>query len=312
MIITGIFTEFVIPIILPGIPPLFNLISIVWGIGFFHIVRVFKLINVHDAASPDLILKAVMDPIIMLDRNGNIITCNQATALLFKCNLKQIINKPLSDFYKSKKYDKKRLELLIREKSLQNVEIDLVDSEKNIINAIVSFSLAESKLDGAVGIVVSIHDITKQKKIEEELYKRKEKYKELSKSLDKLANYDKLTDIPNRRLFFDQLELSIENYKTSGQEFAIAFIDLDGFKAINDLYGHDIGDKVLINISKTLSSSIRKQDVIARVGGDEFVIIFNNLKDKPGIGDITNRMKQVYFKPIVINNIICPIVFLLE
>lgn len=307
MIIIGFCTDIILPAISSIIPPVFNLISIVWGIGFFYIVKTFKLMSVYDAASPDLILKTVMDPIIMLDSKGIIITCNEATKDLFKYDLDHIINKPLSDFCKSKEYGEQKISRVFNEKVVRNIEIDLVDSEGNIINALASSSVAESKLDGLVGVVLNIHDITRLKKIEKELYKRKEKYKKLSKHLDRLANYDKLTDLPNRRLFFDKLELAIKNYNVSGRKFALIFIDLDGFKAINDSYGHDIGDLVLMNVSNRFVASIRKKDVIARVGGDEFVIIISNLQQDLEVDVTIEKIRKMFFAPIVINNNSCPI-----
>jgi diguanylate cyclase (GGDEF)-like protein/PAS domain S-box-containing protein len=307
MIIIGFFTDLILPAFSQMIPPAFNLISIVWGIGFLYIVKTLKLISVYDAASPDLILKTVMDPIIMLDSKGVIINCNKATEELFKYDLDNIINKPLYNFCKSKEYAEQKLKMAFNEKSVRNVEFDLVNSDGNLINALASFSLAKSRLDGLVGFVLSIRDITKLKKIEEELYKGKKKYKELSEYLDKLANYDKLTGLPNRRLFFDKLELVIENYKRSGNKFALVFIDLDGFKAINDSYGHDIGDLLLVNLSKMFTASVRKQDIIARIGGDEFVIIISDLKNDLEINGIIQKINQVFSKPVMINNNRCPV-----
>lgn len=307
MIIIGFCTDLILPAISPMMPPSFILISIFWGIGALYIVRTFKFMSAYDAASPDLILKTVMDPIIVLDNKGIIIKCNQATEDLFKYNLEQIINKPLSDFCKSKKYDQQKLNMLFDKKVLQNIEMDFVASDRNIINALVSFSVAESKLDGLVGIVLNIHDITKIKRTEEELYKRKEKYKELSRHLDRLANYDELTNLPNRRLFFNQLELTIENYKRLGNKFALGFIDLNGFKEINDLYGHDIGDLILVEVSKKFFSSIRKQDIVARVGGDEFIIIFSDLQKDSELNNIIQKVEEKFFEPIIINNNICNI-----
>lgn len=307
MIMVGFFADLVLPAISPIMPPAANLASIVWGVGFFYIVRTYKLMSVYDAASSDLILKTVMDPIIMLDSEGNIINCNGATEELLKYDLKQIINRPLSDFCRSKEYGERRLNMLFNEKVGRNIEIDLIDSSGNIINALASFSIAESKLDGLVGIVLNVHDVTKLKKIEKELYRRTKKYKELSEHFDRLANYDKLTDLPNRRLFFNKLELAIEKYKKSGNKFALVFIDLDGFKAINDSYGHDIGDLALVNASNMLVASIRKQDIVARVGGDEFVIIISDLHNDLEVYDVIQKMKEIFFQPITIKSNICSI-----
>jgi diguanylate cyclase (GGDEF)-like protein/PAS domain S-box-containing protein len=307
MIMMGCFTDLILPAISPIIPPVSILSSIFWGIGFFYIVRTYKIVSVYDVASADLILKTVMDPIIMLDSNGIIIACNHATEELFKYKSEHIINKPLYYFLKSKKYDEEKFKTLLNEKVLLNVEIDLVDSTGKIINSLVSFSIAESRLDGAVGAVLNIHDITELKKVEKELYKGKEKYKELSLYFDKLANYDKLTDIPNRRLFFDKFKLALEDYERSGNKFALIFIDLDGFKPINDCYGHDIGDLILINVAKRLLSSIRKQDIVARIGGDEFVIILHDLQEDSELDNIIQRINERFTESIIIGNIICPL-----
>jgi diguanylate cyclase (GGDEF)-like protein/PAS domain S-box-containing protein len=307
MIIMGCFTDLILPSISPILPPICILSCIFWGIGFFYFVKIYKIASVYDVASADLILKTVMDPIIMLDSNGIIIACNHATEKLFKYSSEQIINKPLYYFLKSKKYDEEKLRTLLNEKVLPNVEIDLVDSAGKIINSLVSFSIAESRLDGAVGAVLNIHDITDLKKVEKELYKGKEKYRKLSEYFNKLANYDKLTNIPNRRLFFDELKIAIENYQRSGNKFALIFIDLDGFKLINDSYGHDIGDLILINTAKKLVSSIRKQDIVARIGGDEFVIILHDLQENCELDNIIQRINERFTESIIIGNLICPV-----
>lgn len=308
MIIAGFFTDIILPAIYPMMPPLYSVISIVWAIGIFYIVKNFKLLNVYNVASPEFILETVMDPIIMLDDKGIIITCNQATEKLFKCQMKQIINKPLYDFCKSKEYGDELHRIVFNKKVVRNVEINLVDSYGRTINALISSSIAESKLDGVVGLVLNIHDITMIKKMGEELYKRKEKYKELSKHYNMLANYDELTGIPNRRMFFNELKSAIKNYEESGIEFAIVFIDLDGFKAVNDSFGHDVGDSLLTYVSRMFAASIEKQDIIARIGGDEFVIILSDLQGRNfKVYDILQKVKEEFLKPIIINNNACSI-----
>lgn len=107
--------------------------------------------------------------------------------------------------------------------------------------------------------------------------------------------------------FFDKLELALENYKISGHKFALAFIDLDDFKGINDSYGHDIGDLLLVKVSKMLVQCVRKQDIIARIGGDEFVIIFSDLHNDTELDHVSERIKNNFCKPVAIKNCICPV-----
>lgn len=91
-----------------------------------------------------------------------------------------------------------------------------------------------------------------------------------------LAHYDYLTDLPNRALYLDKLELSISLAKRNGYKVAVLFLDLDGFKKINDTMGHDVGDLLLQQVSIRLKKTIRASDTVARVGGDEFTFVLND------------------------------------
>ena len=91
--------------------------------------------------------------------------------------------------------------------------------------------------------------------------------------LDRIANYDLLTGLPNRRLFFDRLKQSMSRVERSGETLAVCYLDLDGFKRINDRFGHEAGDTLLVEITRRLSEVMRGEDTIARLGGDEFVLL---------------------------------------
>jgi diguanylate cyclase (GGDEF)-like protein len=97
------------------------------------------------------------------------------------------------------------------------------------------------------------------------------------KELELLARYDTLTNLPNRRLFLERLEHAIANARRNGKLLAVLFIDLDGFKGINDTLGHAAGDEVLINVASQLKTAVRETDTVARLGGDEFVVLLDNL-----------------------------------
>jgi diguanylate cyclase (GGDEF)-like protein/PAS domain S-box-containing protein len=98
---------------------------------------------------------------------------------------------------------------------------------------------------------------------------------------ERLALYDPLTELPNRRYLAEQLEASIFSFKRHGTTSALLFIDLDQFKNINDSLGHAVGDEILIQVAKRLAAIIRAEDTIARLGGDEFVIVLSDLGKEP-------------------------------
>ena len=109
-----------------------------------------------------------------------------------------------------------------------------------------------------------------KKRSQTELAKSEQRYREL-------ARKDILTGLLNRFAFSEELERIASSAKRSGRKFALLFLDLDHFKEVNDTYGHEMGDKLLREVAKRVLPNIRKEDVFARIGGDEFVIIFTNI-----------------------------------
>jgi len=302
----GSFLDLGLPILYPNVPPLCHFVAFFWGLGYLYIIKSLKLMSPIDAATPDIILATVLDPILVLNSEGIIIKCNQATEDTLKLDSTQILNIPLSDFFKSKEYNAERLNRLLTRKMLRNVVIDLLDSAGNTVNTRASFSVAESELDGIVGVVVNMHDVTALKKAEQRLSDSNKKYLELSRQLEKLVNYDVLTGLPNRRLLIEKVDTAISKYEFSGRIFALVFIDIDRFKSVNDLYGHDIGDKLLQMVAVIFESCIRKTDIVTRVGGDEF-ILFLDIKDDLNPEEFVQRIKDSFLIPIIIENCSCDI-----
>lgn len=119
-------------------------------------------------------------------------------------------------------------------------------------------------------------DITEQKKYQDKL--------------DHTAKHDVLTHLPNRFLLSELLLHTMRNVKRKNQQLALLFIDLDGFKEINDTYGHDAGDEVLIIIAQRMNEIVRESDIVSRLGGDEFVIVISELKNSGEIIPILQRL----------------------
>ncbi|WP_455757676.1 diguanylate cyclase [Sulfurimonas sp.] len=105
------------------------------------------------------------------------------------------------------------------------------------------------------------------------------------------ANRDFLTGLYNRRYFFKTMESYIEEASQSNESYAVAMIDIDHFKAVNDTYGHDTGDKVIIHLSEILISSVTHRDIVSRFGGEEFCIVLKNINKYNAI-DIFDRLRK--------------------
>jgi len=127
--------------------------------------------------------------------------------------------------------------------------------------------------------------------------------KEHEKELEHLAHHDALTSLPNRMLLWDRLSQAIAEAQRYNTYLAVLYIDLDGFKEINDTYGHSIGDELLIAVSKRIASLLRKNETVARLGGDEFVALLTNLKNPQECELILKRMIATMSDVIVIHGI---------
>ncbi|WP_018149993.1 sensor domain-containing protein [Leeia oryzae] len=118
--------------------------------------------------------------------------------------------------------------------------------------------------------------------------------------LERIAHFDVLTGLPNRRLLGDRLEMAINHARSRGELVAVSFLDLDGFKAINDYYGHAIGDHVLVVLAERMRKVIRGHDTISRIGGDEFVLLMTEIHSYIDALEIIERVLVSCSEPITL------------
>ena len=145
----------------------------------------------------------------------------------------------------------------------------------------------DKETNQVVGVIIIARDVTEFKRAEG--------------LLARSANTDALTDIPNRLFLENKLqELTVQNDRNSDR-FALLFCDLDGFKDVNDTYGHAVGDKILYQVARRLSRNIRKEDILARYGGDEFVILITPLVNEDSIAIIKEKVERSLSQPFEIS-----------
>jgi diguanylate cyclase (GGDEF)-like protein len=126
------------------------------------------------------------------------------------------------------------------------------------------------------------------------LYKQLEQY---SRALESMALHDALTGLPNRRLLMDRLALAIAHARRNTSTMAVMFLDLDGFKQINDTLGHDAGDTLLSMVADRLVAAVREEDTVARMGGDEFVIGLWESGHADGVARLASKVIQAVSQP---------------
>jgi diguanylate cyclase (GGDEF)-like protein len=137
-------------------------------------------------------------------------------------------------------------------------------------------------------ILISTKDITEKKKYEQEL--------------EYGAHYDALTGLPNRVLKSDRLRQAMVQSQRRGTKLAVIYLDLDGFKEVNDEFGHSVGDQLLIALAGAMKQVLRDGDTLSRLGGDEFVAIIADLNDTEGALPIIHRLLEAVSKPVQIDS----------
>lgn len=129
----------------------------------------------------------------------------------------------------------------------------------------------------------------------------------LQEQLAHMAHFDSLTGLPNRALFFDRAGQAITIAKRENRLCGILFIDLDGFKIINDTHGHETGDRLLSQVADRIRSALRASDTVARMGGDEFTVILATLKERSDAAHVAKNIIALLSKPIIIGTSVCEI-----
>jgi diguanylate cyclase (GGDEF)-like protein len=114
-----------------------------------------------------------------------------------------------------------------------------------------------------------------------------------------LATHDALTGLPLNGLAMDRLQVAVAQAKRDAKQVAMLFIDLDGFKAVNDTFGHDAGDAVLLEIAKRLKASVREGDTVGRIAGDEFVVIAAGVQDRAAAQLVAEKLIEAVSLPIL-------------
>lgn len=211
------------------------------------------------------ILDSALDCIVSLDENGNLTSANRYTCALFGLSIEKLIGRNAKELFKLQGDH-----LAVGEHPIpleqwagagETVELSAIHAKGTLTP--IELSLNNCALDPSMQYVGIIRDISAKKKAEEHMYY--------------MSRFDALTGLANRTLFSERLLDSIHRAKRSGNKFAVLCVDLDRFKAINDTLGYDIGDEVLRVIAKRMEHVLRETDTISRIGGDEFMIITEEL-----------------------------------
>jgi diguanylate cyclase (GGDEF)-like protein/PAS domain S-box-containing protein len=149
-------------------------------------------------------------------------------------------------------------------------------------------------LGGKAALAFMVNDVSVRRKIEAQLLEKQQ-------HLDHLAHHDQLTGLPNRLFLAAHLPGAIEEARGGGFMLAVLFLDLDRFKHINDSRGHETGDKLLKTVAQRVRATVREEDVVVRMGGDEFIVILRSVKRPSLINDTAARITTALAEPVVVD-----------
>lgn len=134
----------------------------------------------------------------------------------------------------------------------------------------------------------------------QDLHLRLEEYIQQHEHLRKQATHDTLTGLPNRALFQDRMESAVKRAQRNRQRFALAYVDLNGFKAVNDRHGHATGDSLIRAVAKRMNEAVRATDTVARLGGDEFAILLEGLESVAGAEHAAQKIYRALIEPLTL------------
>jgi len=216
--------------------------------------------------------------------DGSILEVNSSFTNLMGYAIKDIIGKTtLSlNMWASEDVKNKKIEKISEFKKIKGLELELRKKNGEFMTGLVSSEIIF--INDKKCILTSISDITE--------------ISLMKKALQEIAMHDSLTQLPNRLLFYDRLGVAISNAQRESKKIAVVFMDLDYLKIINDKYGHETGDKVLIAVGDIFKNSIRKVDTVARFGGDEFVILLWDVCNKNNVIKIIKNIQEKLQNPI--------------
>jgi diguanylate cyclase (GGDEF)-like protein len=225
----------------------------------------------------------------------NSIIKTAALWLIFLYFINRFIAKPLSALANAASaLNPEKLETLRSSQALS----DVVNAKRNDEVYLLAANFDQMR----IAIVDKIEIIESQKhELEERVLERTKSLSKANEDLRYLALHDALTSLPNRKLFQDRLEQFLKMGQRYNSRFIVASIDLTKFKAINDNYGHQIGDVILVEVARRLSGVLRSTDTLARMGGDEFYALFSLDNDSNGEA-IVRKLHKALQDPVVCNN----------
>lgn len=234
------------------------------------------------------VMQASGDAILAVDSSGAIRSCNKAAAALFGGDADTLIGRSILEF--AADADRERLrERVINNLASQEGSLEMVCVSRDGRHVEVAVTLSPIGDSVELHVAAVVHDLTEIKRAQSEIRH--------------LASHDPLTGLANRRELNARLVDVVADHEISGDVAALLYMDVNHFKAVNDTYGHDAGDDLLVAVANRIRAAVRAETLVARIGGDEFVVLLEHLPSVSAAAAAGNRiLKQIQTEPISCRN----------
>ncbi|MCW8997034.1 MAG: EAL domain-containing protein, partial [Psychromonas sp.] len=251
----------------------------IWNEDLSEVLNILNKLRSEGVSNIELYLKENENRAWELAAKVKVLQVNEATLRLFGAKSKRVFFKRIDETFGTDALDVfiKGLHAIWEGKKTFRSESVYYTLDGREINCITSFSIPET-VEDFCSIPVTLVDITQRKQDEARIWRQ--------------GNFDDLTGLVNRNLFLDRLSHALDHAKRNKTSVALLYLDLDGFKHVNDTLGHLIGDKLLQEASQRLVSHMRKSDTVARLGGDEFAVLLPEINNSHDI-EMTVKKIQV-------------------
>jgi diguanylate cyclase (GGDEF)-like protein/PAS domain S-box-containing protein len=228
--------------------------------------------------------------VILVNRNGRVEYVSESMARVFGYGEADLQGRPLSDIFHTNAGTRLREGLAeVAQRPYGVLELELPLQHRDGRECTVQITITNLLDSPAVGgLVLNTRDISERRQLEDQLSHQ--------------AFHDNLTSLANRALFKDRVEHALKRTLRQTPSVAVLFLDLDGFKEVNDSLGHAAGDRLLIQVSQRLAASVRPGDTVARFGGDEFAVLIEDATDEPELDAVAERILEDLRQPFFIND----------
>jgi diguanylate cyclase (GGDEF)-like protein/PAS domain S-box-containing protein len=231
------------------------------------------------------ILEAANELVVVSDPAGRIVYANRSARGLLGAHEQRHVGELSSE--RSRERLRTEIMPVVRRRGAWSGELELVDTEGRLIPVTATVQAQRDESGDVVRVATVAHDISELKAAQ--------------RRLEFDATHDPLTGLPNRALFREIGDRAVARASRISESLAVLFLDLDGFKLVNDSYGHDTGDMLLGQVARRLREAVRAGDFVARLGGDEFVILCEHPRNEHQMLELSTRIIETVSQPFVID-----------